>query len=181
MKYEAELNPWRKQNLLDVRLDKKIHLSSDRRPWIFYPYNFIWTHEIISKSVLEDLWNFPFSKGKHSLGMPFCLYIFFNLIFLPSVLIPSSVPNSYPCFEKQSVSVILPNLRFRKQFRHRSVPVLCIFNYVRLRSVFRTLFWIFTRTRTFSVPVPLGTKTEKIRIRARRSGYGLNSDVANQI
>ena len=100
------------------------------------------------------------------------VYIFFNLIFLPSVLIPSSVPNSFPCFEKHSVSVILPNLRFRKPFRHRSVPVLRIFNHVRLRSVFRTLFSIFNRTRIFSVPVPLGPKTEKVRIRARRSGYG---------
>ena len=63
------------------RSAKKNHHSSDRRPWIFYPYNFIWTHEIISKSVFEDLWNFPFSIGKHSLGMPFCLYIFQSNFF----------------------------------------------------------------------------------------------------
>ena len=42
--------------------------------------------------------------------------------------------------KKQSVSVILPNRRLRKQFGHRSVPVLCIFNYFRLRSDFRALF-----------------------------------------
>ena len=60
-----------------------------------------------------------------------------------------------------------------KKFRHRSVPVLCIFKYFRLRSVFRYLFWIFTRTRTFSVPVLWGRDTEKVRIRLRRSGYGL--------
>ena len=46
--------------------------------------------------------------------MPFWLYIFFNLIFLHSVLFPSSVPNSDPCFEKYSVSVIFPNRRFQK-------------------------------------------------------------------
>ena len=60
-----------------------------------------------------------------------------------------------------------------KKFRHRSVPVLCIFKYFRIRSVFRYLFWIFTRTRTFSVPVLWGRDTEKVRIRLRRSGYAI--------